>query len=177
MGKLPNILVTGTPGTGKTTFANMIAEKTGMKRITVGDIVKREQFSSGWDEEFQCLIVDENAEDRLLDYLEPIMSEGGVVLEHHTVDFFPERWFDLVLVLRCDNTILFDRLVNRGYPTHKIEENVECEIMQSILDEARESYDVNIVQELRSETYEDLEENVNRVVQWLENWKAEHQDV
>ena len=25
MGKLPNILVTGTPGTGKTTFANMIA--------------------------------------------------------------------------------------------------------------------------------------------------------
>ena len=49
--------------------------------------------------------------------------------------------------------------------------------MQSILDEARESYDVNIVQELRSETYEDLEENVNRVVRWLENWKAEHPDV
>lgn len=49
--------------------------------------------------------------------------------------------------------------------------------MQSILDEARESYDVNIVQELRSETYEDLEENVNRVAQWLENWKADHPDV
>ena len=85
--------------------------------------MKREHFSSGWDEEFQCLIVDENAEDQvgefcyintqLLDYLEPIMSEGGVVLEHHTVDFFPERWFDLVLVLRCDNTILFDRLTER----------------------------------------------------------------
>ena len=116
------------------------------------------------------------------------MSEGGIVLEHHTVDFVPERWFDLVLVLRCDNTILFDRLVNRydvhsvshrirGYSTHKIEENVECEIMQSILDEARESYDVNIVHELRSETFEDLEENVNRVAQWFENWKAEHPDV
>lgn len=88
--------------------------------------MKREHFSSGWDEEFQCLIVDENAEDQvvqiddiytqLLDYLEPIMSEGGVVLEHHTVDFFPERWFDLVLVLRCDNTILFDRLTERLNP-------------------------------------------------------------
>lgn len=65
----------------------------------------------------------------------------------------------------------------RGYSTHKIEENVECEIMQSILDEARESYDVNIVHELRSETFEDLEENVNRVAQWFENWKAEHPDV
>lgn len=50
---------------------------------------------------------------QLLDYLEPMMSEGGIVLEHHTVDFFPERWFDLVLVLRCDNTVLYDRLVNR----------------------------------------------------------------
>ena len=49
--------------------------------------------------------------------------------------------------------------------------------MQSILDEARESYDVNIVQELRSETYEDLEENVNRVVQWLEIWKADHPEM
>lgn len=49
--------------------------------------------------------------------------------------------------------------------------------MQSILDEARESYDVNIVHELRSETFEDLEENVNRVAQWFENWKAEHPDV
>ncbi|CBK21999.2 uncharacterized protein [Blastocystis hominis] len=155
-----------------------------MKRITVGDVVKREHFSSGWDEEFQCLIVDENAEDQvgefcyintqLLDYLEPIMSEGGVVLEHHTVDFFPERWFDLVLVLRCDNTILFDRLTERGYSLHKVQENVECEIMQTILDEARESYDPNIVQEIRSETYEDLEQNVSRVAQWLEMWKADH---
>ena len=105
-----------------------------MRRITVGEVVtsillfitiqvKREHFSSGWDEEFQCMIVDENAEDQvglvthlhlqLLDYLEPIMSEGGIVLEHHTVDFFPERWFDLVLVLRCDNTLLYDRLVDR----------------------------------------------------------------
>ena len=41
------------------------------------------------------------------------MSDGGIVLEHHTVDFFPERWFDLVLVLRCDNTILYDRLASR----------------------------------------------------------------
>ncbi len=105
-----------------------------MRRITVGEIViiiwcrfivqvKREHFSSGWDEEFQCMIVDENAEDQvgsiphfhhqLLDYLEPLMGEGGIVLEHHTVDFFPERWFDLVLVLRCDNTLLYDRLMDR----------------------------------------------------------------
>lgn len=63
-----------------------------------------------------------------------------------------------------------------GYPVNKVQENVECEIMQVILDEARESYDINIVQELRSDQFEDLEQNVERVAQWVEIWKSEHPD-
>jgi broad-specificity NMP kinase len=35
-----------------------------------------------------------------------------------------------VVVLTTDNTILYDRLVKRGYSQHKVEENVQCEIMQ-----------------------------------------------
>ena len=53
---------------------------------------------------------------------------------------FPERWFDLVLVLRCNNTLLFDRLNTRGYSGRKLEENLQAEIFQTILDEAKESY-------------------------------------
>lgn len=41
------------------------------------------------------------------------MADGGVIIEHHSVDWFPERWFDLVIVLRTDNTILYDRLAKR----------------------------------------------------------------
>lgn len=68
-------------------------------------------------------------EDRLLDYMEELLAPGGVVVEHHGSELFPERWFDLVAVLRCDNTLLFDRLAARGYSQAKIQENVECEIM------------------------------------------------
>ena len=52
------------------------------------------------------------------------------------------RWFDLVVVLTCDNTVLYDRLQARNYRDNKIQENVECEIMQVVLEEARESYKV-----------------------------------
>jgi adenylate kinase len=38
---------------------------------------------------------------------------GGVLVDFHSVGFFPERWFDLVIVLRTDNTVLFDRLAKR----------------------------------------------------------------
>ena len=38
-----------------------------------------------------------------------------MVVDFHGADLFPERWFDLVLVLRANNTVLFDRLTERGY--------------------------------------------------------------
>lgn len=41
------------------------------------------------------------------------MAEGGNVVDYHSCDFFPERWFDLVLVMRADNTTLYDRLTAR----------------------------------------------------------------
>ena len=42
------------------------------------------------------------------------MSKGGAVVDHHSCDFFPERWFDLVVVLQADNSVLYDRLTDRS---------------------------------------------------------------
>ena len=81
---------------------------------------------------------------------------------------------DLVLVLRADTNTLFDRLVERNYSEKKRDENVECEIMQTVLEEAMESYRHEIVHELQSNTIEQLEENVERVVAWYDAWKGEN---
>ena len=76
------------------------------------------------------------------------MDEGGIIVDFHSCEVFPERWFDLVLVLRSGTTQLYDRLAQRNYSTKKIDENMECEIMQVVLENARESYALDIVQEL-----------------------------
>jgi adenylate kinase len=47
------------------------------------------------------------------DELEDEMEKGGVIIDFHSNDFFPERWFDLVVVLVTDNTTLYDRLAAR----------------------------------------------------------------
>lgn len=57
---LPNILVTGTPGTGKTTTSEMIAEATGLDHINVGEIVKSKQLHEGYLEEFDTHVLDED---------------------------------------------------------------------------------------------------------------------
>lgn len=48
---------------------------------------------------------------------------------------------------------------------------MECEIMQVVLEEARESYAPEIVIELKSNTIDDMESNVERVKLWLDAWK------
>ena len=48
-----------------------------------------------------------------------------------------------------DNTVLYNRLESRQYSVAKIQENVQCEIMQMIAEEARQSYKEGVVAVLR----------------------------
>lgn len=50
---------------------------------------------------------------QVVDELEDKMTEGGVIVDYHGCDFFPQRWFDIVFVLRTDNTQLYTRLESR----------------------------------------------------------------
>ena len=71
-------------------------------------MIRERKLYTKWNEEFD---VPEFDEDMVCDELEPMMSQqGGIILEFHSCDFFPERWFDLVVLLRTSNTHLFDRL-------------------------------------------------------------------
>ncbi|CRK87610.1 CLUMA_CG001406, isoform A [Clunio marinus] len=166
--KQPNILVTGTPGAGKTYFAKAIADKYDLNFIEVSRIVQEHHFTDGFDETLDCPILDE---DKLLDFLEPIMKEGGNVVEYHSSEFFPERWFHAVYVVRCDTDVLFKRLEERGYNAKKIQNNIECEIFQMAMDEAKTSYKSNIITEVRGEKQEDLQKGLEHVGIFLDEYK------
>jgi adenylate kinase len=74
------------------------------------------------------------------------------------------------VVLRADTDIHYDRLKERKYDQKKLDENVDCEIMQVILEDARDTYPPEIVIELKSNTMEDLDSNVERIKSWIEQW-------
>lgn len=111
----------------------------------------------------------------------------------------------MVVVLRVDSAIHYDRLAARSvvvavatassfhipssrpenaneilqyrnYPEVKLQENIDSEIMEVLLQEARDSYDEEIVIELQSNTTEDLETNVERIEAWYRQWKEDNKD-
>ncbi|KAF4917886.1 Adenylate kinase isoenzyme 6-like protein HBR1 [Colletotrichum viniferum] len=167
----PNIIITGTPGVGKTTHCEELARRSGLTHLSVNQVVKDRECHEGWDDEFQSWIVDE---DKLLDAIEAEVANGGYIIDWHACDLFPKSWIDLVVVLRVDSTTLYDRLTARNYPEAKLQENLDSEIMEVLLQEARDAFDEEIVVELTSNTSDEMETNVSRVEEWLEQWKKDH---
>ncbi|KAL3957936.1 hypothetical protein ACCO45_008514 [Purpureocillium lilacinum] len=167
MRQAPNIIVTGTPGVGKTTHCETLAEKTGLRHISVNQVVKDKQCHEGWSEEYQSWIVDE---DKLLDAIEDDVAGGGCIIDWHACDL----WIDLVVVLRVDSSTLYDRLKARNYAEAKLQENLDSEIMEVLLQEAREAYDEEVVIELTSNTSDEMESNLDRIEAWVKQWKADN---
>ena len=169
----PNILICGTPGTGKSTLCTELSNKFNNSLYhPVSEIAETNNFYEGYDQALQTKILDE---DKLLDELETRLGNERDpsiinIVEYHHSELFPERWFDLVVCLRTDNTILFERLENRNYGRNKIENNVQSEIFGDLAEEARESYASKTVIELPSNDLDDMEENLEKICSWIENF-------
>mmetsp|Transcript_46075 Transcript_46075/g.141886 ORF Transcript_46075/g.141886 Transcript_46075/m.141886 type:complete len:180 (-) Transcript_46075:66-605(-) len=168
-----NVLVTGTPGTGKTTMGQMLAQELGLNHIEIGKVIKENEFHSGYDEHFDTHEVTEDDEDRLMDFLEPIMIRGNNVVDYHSCDFFPKRWFHLVLVLRAGTEAMYDRLNARGYSEHKRDENCEAEIMGVVEEAALDSYDEGVVVVRQNDTIDEMMATVEFVAAAMEQTAAE----
>lgn len=50
--KVPNILITGTPGTGKTTFAQLLNQSLNFIYLPIAKIINENQLFEGWNQEF-----------------------------------------------------------------------------------------------------------------------------
>ena len=57
-----------------------------------------------------------------------------------------------------------------------MQENIDAEIMEVILDEARQSYGAETVVELQSNNVDDLDSNIDRILTWISDWQLQSRD-
>ncbi|OOF92271.1 hypothetical protein ASPCADRAFT_210702 [Aspergillus carbonarius ITEM 5010] len=170
----PNVIITGTPGVGKTVHCEQLAQDTGLRHLSINQVAKDRGCYDTYDQELQTWIVDE---DKLLDAIEDEVLQGGYLIDWHACDLFPKSWIDLVVVLRCPSTsVHYDRLATRGYNQTKLQENLDAEIFGILLEEAREAFDEEVVVELNSEKDDDVESNCARISSWVGYWKRDRTD-
>ena len=141
------ILISGTPGTGKSTISTYLSKILSAKYIDVGKFAVMEKLYSSYDEDRQSFIVDI---ERLQKRLKEIIEEEGndIILDTHIVDVVPSNYVDFVIILRTDPRILEKRLQKKGYPKKKVKENVQAEILGTCTYHAVNYYGKDRVYEL-----------------------------
>ncbi len=115
------VALTGTPGVGKSTVADILNEK-GYPVESVGELAER--YGTIMGEEMGSRIIDTDALSSRIDRSRFTILEG-----HLSHQLNP----DMIIVLRCNPKVLKDRLAKKGWEEAKILENLEAEITDSIL--------------------------------------------
>ena len=142
------ILVTGTPGVGKTTVSHKLASKLDALYISITELVKKQKLITGIDENRQTLIADTK---KVSKQLQEILAntEGSIIIEgHYAVDVVPKKDVNTVFVLRRDPRELKSALENRGYEEKKLWENLAAEILDVCLWDALSACGVDKVCEI-----------------------------
>lgn len=131
------IIITGTPGTGKTTIAKEISKRFKIKRIDANKLVLKEKLFEGYDRSRKTKIVDVK---KLNTFLEKLIksSDESLIIDSHMSHFLKASLVDLCIVCKCKLPVLKKRLEKRGYSSDKVRENLDAEIFDICLNEAKE---------------------------------------
>ena len=132
-------LITGTPGTGKSTVAEILKNKIGASLVGVNELVEDKHLYTGIDEDRGYKIVDLDAMCLELNRVVENSKDGDVlIVEGHLSHYFEGA--DLVIVLRAKPSVLRERLKTKGWTNSKIQENIEAEAIDIC---TFESYEVH----------------------------------
>ncbi|KUO92166.1 MAG: kinase [Vulcanisaeta sp. CIS_19] len=154
------LLVTGTPGVGKTTIA------TGLARIYGAAIVGLDEIITPvlkWDPKLQTYHVTNENEARKL-ITERLKTLNSYIIDTVAVNLIDASLIDWCVVLRLEPTQLMDRLTRRNWPHCKVVENVLAEIVGSSLVMA-----INMFGRDRVIEVDTTNKNVDEVINYITN--------
>jgi len=127
------IVVTGTPGVGKTVVSSLLASRLNAFHIELGELVKREKLWSDMDKTRETLIADMPKLSKLVQEIIE-RSELDIILDgHYSVDVVPAENIHIVFVLRREPDKLRRSMRKYGFKEKKLKENLAAEVLDVCL--------------------------------------------
>jgi adenylate kinase len=169
------IIITGTPGVGKTTVAKSIIKIYNAEYINISEFVISRKLYLEYDEESGSYIIDEdNVKKELRKFLEGIKK--NIVVETIYPSLLEEA--DLIIILRRSPIELYNSLKFRNWSIKKVAENVMAEILGIISQEARtvrgEICEINVTGKKLEEILFNIEKRICENVDWLESEEVQN---
>ena len=159
------IIITGTPGTGKSTIASLLSAKLGYERLNVSSFLIQNKVFSEYDELRNSYIIDE---DKAKEILASVIKDNMIV---ETIYPSLISKADKVIVLRRDPRVLYKELKERGWSELKVAENVMAEALGVISNEAKENFanvcEIDTTNKKPEEIIEQILKNECEEIDWL----------
>lgn len=133
---MKTIIISGTPGTGKSTLAKLLSKKLNFKHLNLKPLLKK--TSEGYDRKKQCRIIDiKKLNEEIIKIIKKLKQ--NLILSSHLIHQLPKKYVALCLITKCsDLKKLRQRLQKRKYSKKKVGENLQCEIFEVCLNQAKQ---------------------------------------
>lgn len=145
MNKRKVIAISGSPGTGKSTIARLLAEEFDYKLLDLNEVIKEEEIYEEDSEGTRLVEQQElrNIFDRVLED-----ETGDIVIDGLLSHLLRGDQVTNIIVLRTNPEELENRLKRRGYSGSKLKENLDSEALGIILGEAIQEHGVSNIFEI-----------------------------
>jgi adenylate kinase len=142
------LIVTGTPGVGKSSVSRQLSSRLHAELVSIGDLVREEGLYVRADRKRDTLVADMEKVSNRINNIILHSSEMLVIEGHYAVDVVPTEAVKLVFVLRRDPGELRKILRSRGYEGGKVNENIAAEVLDVCLYDAVERHGTDKVCEI-----------------------------
>ena len=170
------IIVTGTPAAGKKTLSRWLSQELGFKILDLKPVITKS--SEKYDRKKKCYVVDiKKLNKEVVGLIREEKKKfkkskvgikkqmSGLIIPSHLIHHLPKRYVDLCIVVKCsDLKKLEQRLKKRKYSRQKIMENLQCEIFDICLEEAKKKHQILVVDTSKQINKNNLVKGIRKLI-------------